>query len=78
LHERGRGLWPGNPPTVPPMTFGTVWVHDGEQRVGHVLQVGKGLALPANQPAGIFGFDIEKDAVVEKMLLHGGLETEVF
>jgi hypothetical protein len=37
-----------------------------EQAVGQVLQVGKGLALPANQAAGIVGFDIEKDAVVKE------------
>jgi hypothetical protein len=49
-----------------------------EQAVGHVLQVGKGLALPANQAAGIIGFDIEKNTVVKRMLLHGGIESEEF
>ena len=38
----------------------------------------KGLALPANQAAGILGFDIEKNAVLQRMFFDGGLKSQEF
>jgi hypothetical protein len=49
-----------------------------KQAVGQVLQVRKRLALPAYQPARIVRFDIQKDAVVKMMLLHGGFKSKQF
>ena len=60
------------------MTFGHGLVLLKKQAVGHVLQVGKGLALAADQAAGVVGLDIQKNAVFQAMLFNGGLEAEKF
>ncbi len=56
--------------------LGRVLVLLEKQAIGDVLQIGKGLALAADQAAGIVGFDIEKNAVVQQMLFDSGLKTE--
>jgi hypothetical protein len=42
------------------------------------LQIGQGLALTANQPARIVGFDIQENAVLQWMLFDSGLKPQEF
>src|SRR4051812_32769277 len=44
--------------------FGDVLVLLEQNAVGEILQVGKGLALAANEAAGVLGFDVEKNTVL--------------
>jgi len=44
--------------------------------VGDVLQVGKRLALAANEAARIFRFHVEQEAVLEFVFFDGGAEAE--
>ena len=49
-----------------------------ENPVGDVLEVRKGLALAPDEAAGIVGFHVEQEALLQVMLVHGGREAQEF
>ena len=59
-------------------SFGRVFVLLEKNAVGDVLQVGEGLSLTPDEPAGILGLHVQEDAVFEIVLLDGGFESQMF
>src|ERR1051325_6082050 len=47
-----------------------------EQTIGDVLKIGKGLALPADEAAGILSFYVEEDAVLHVVFFDGDGEAQ--
>ena len=48
-----------------------------QKAIDQVLQIGKGLTLAADETAGVFGLDVEQQAVFEMMFFDGGRKTQV-
>jgi len=47
-----------------------------EEPVEEILEIGEGLALAADEPPGILGFDVEEESVIQVMFFDGGFEAQ--
>ncbi len=56
--------------------LGRVLVLLKKQTVGDVLEVGKRLTLPANQPAGVLRLYVEQEAIFQGVFFNGGRKAE--